>query len=791
MRRKSHPNPAKPCQIAPKPPFLPDPGHNRSKRPENAPSQPCGGGVLVLPKEGVPSAAPTWRVLEIAFGLGLFFWMPGAAAAQHIVVDAAQSHAVNSFRPPRALGGSIDRLRGGDTKQENEKNTERMLTDPVLKEMLGAGWGTVTYRQNTELMIEAWHWNARGTWSNAAKQEGYFTGSAEPTAEKIQHSWAYPLPHRGATKGDGNGWSRLTDGDLNSYWKTNPYLTRAYTGDDDSQHPQWVMIDLGAKTDVNAIKIAWANPYAKRYYVQFWTGETEPFYDGINKGTWQTFALGTVADGHGGTPTLKLVTDPIAVRYLRIWMTESSSTCDTHGADDKRNCVGYAINELYVGTLSAGGQFTDLVKHLPSRQQTVTWPSSVDPWHAASDLDYGRGDQIGLDFFFDCGITRGLPTMIPVAVLYTIPEDAANEIAYLYKRGYPISHIEMGEEADGQRVLPEDYATLYAQFAKAIHKLVPHAPLGGPSYEGTPADVDSWADANGRVSFTRRFVDYLKDHGQLQDFTFFSFEHYPCFNRSCTEWSSLYDEPQNVNQVIQAWHDNGLPPDVPFFMTEGNDLRDGGAGTVKSGLWLADYVGAMMTAGAGGTYYFHYMASQNRRSGGFLPIDENNHVTSYTPQYLAAQVITKEWAQPVDATHKLFKVSSDVKDSAGHTLVTAYALERPDKQWSILLINKDPDNDHAVRVTFADPVARHDRFFSGTVDRVVFGPAEYQWHADPVPPGGAPPARGSGRGRGGTTGHADPDGPPSHSTVAAAGADTLYQLPKASIIVLRGKLAAD
>jgi hypothetical protein len=735
------------------------------------------------------SAGMQWRVLEISFGIGVFFWLAGAASAQNIVVDAAPSHVVNTFSPLRALGGAIDRLglNGGRTKEENEKNTERLLTDPVLKELLGAGWGTVTYRQNTELMIEAWHWNARGTWSNASKQEGYFTGSAEATSERILHSWAYPLPHRGATLGDGNGWSRLTDGNPESYWKSNPYLTKAYTGEDDSLHPQWVMIDLGARVDVNAIRIAWAEPYAKHYYVQFWTGEQEPFYDGINKGTWQTFPMGTITDGRGGTSTLKLVNWKIPVRYLRVWMTESSNTCDTHGAEDKRNCVGYAINELYIGTLSADGQFTDVVKHLPSRKQTITWPSSVDPWHAASDLDYGRGDQIGFDFFFNCGVTRGLPAMIPIAILYAIPEDAANEIAYLYKRKYPISWIEMGEEPDGQRVLPEDYATLYIQFAKAIHRLVPGAPLGGPAFEGTPGDVDSWADANGRVSFLGRFVDYLKAHGRLQDFTFFSFEHYPCMDggRKCADWSSLYWEPAYVNHVIQAWKDNGLPSNIPFFMTEGNDLGEGGAGTVKSGLWLADYVGSMMAAGAAGTYFFHYIASDGRGGGAFLPIDQDNHVKSYSPQYLATQVITKEWVQPVDAIHKLYKVSSDVKDQAGNTLVTAYAVEWPDGQWSVMLANKDKDNDHSIKLTFSDPAATQNRFFSGAVDRVVFGPAEYQWHADPVPAGEAP-ARGGRRSWG--SGHADPDGPPSKSTVTAAGSGTLYRLPKASIVVLRGTL---
>lgn len=733
------------------------------------------------------------RIPGISLCMGLFLGLAGAARAQNIVVDAAPAHAVNSFSPPLALGGAIDRLgvNSGWTKEQQEKNTERLLTGPVLKELLGAGWGTVTYRQNTELMIEAWHWNSRGTWSNEAKQEGYFTGSAEPTDEKILHSWAYPLPHRGATMGDGNGWSRLTDGNLKSYWKSNPYLTKAYTGEDDSLHPQWVMIDLGAKVDVNAIKIAWADPYAKRYYVQFWTGELEPFYEGINKGAWQTFPMGTITDGKGGTPTIKLVSWKIPVRYLRIWMLESSNTCDTHGPEDPRNCMGYAINELYVGTVSGGGEFHDIVKHLPSRKQTITWPSSVDPWHAASDLDYGRGDQTGFDFFFNCGVTRGLPAMIPTALLYAIPEDAANEIAYLYKRKYPISWIEMGEEADGQRVLPEDYATLYIQFAKAIHKLVPEAPLGGPPFEGTPGDVDSWADANGRVSFLGRFVDYLKAHDHLQDFAFFSFEHYPCMDngRICADWSSLYWEPDFVNRVIQAWKDNGLPPNTPFFMTEGNDLGEGGTGTVKSGLWLADYVGSMMTAGASGTYYFHYIASLGRGDGGggFLPMDQEGHVKSYTPQYIATQVITKEWVQPVDAAHKLFKVASDVKDKDGHVLVTAYAVERPDGQWSVMLVNKDHDNDHEVKVKFADPLTNHDRFFAGTVDRVVFGAAEYQWHADPTPPGAAPGA-GGGRRRGWGNGHADPDGPPAKSTVSASGPDTLFQLPKASIIVLRGKL---
>ena len=105
-------------------------------------------------------------------------------------------------------------------------------------------------------------------------------------------------------------------------------------------------------------------------------------------------------------------------------MTQSSNTCDTHGSADSRNCVGYAIRELYLGTLAADGTFNDFLHHSPDQKQTLTYCSSVDSWHAPSDLYVApdrmeSGDQPGWDLFFTSGITRGLPAIIPVAMLYS------------------------------------------------------------------------------------------------------------------------------------------------------------------------------------------------------------------------------------------------------------------------------------------------------------------------------------------------------------------------------------
>ncbi|HSS99525.1 MAG TPA: discoidin domain-containing protein, partial [Terriglobales bacterium] len=333
-------------------------------------------------------------------------------SAQTVRVDTA--HPVKTVVPTEALGAGIDRI--------SIKATDKVFTEATMKQVLSAGWQTVTYRQNTELHVEAWHWNPNGKWSEPSGN-GYFVGSPTP-GENIRHSFGYFLPHRGFTRNDGtdaDGFSRITDGDLKTYWKSNPYLTKAFTGESDAEHPQWVIIDLANSHPVDAIRIAWAEPYAKRYLVQYWVGE-EPIKQ-PTKGNWITFESGSITNNTGGTVTLRLTDAPTPVRFLRILMTESSNTCDTHSASDPRNCVGYAINEIFLGTVSADGKFYDLVRHTNDPDQTATYCSSVDPWHTPADIS-DKNDQVGFDLFYTSGYTRGLPAMVPVAMLYATPEDS-------------------------------------------------------------------------------------------------------------------------------------------------------------------------------------------------------------------------------------------------------------------------------------------------------------------------------------------------------------------------------
>jgi hypothetical protein len=702
-----------------------------------------------------------WLVLK-RFNTGFALLMLVLPAfGQQVTVDITPGHSTNSFSPLRALGAGIDR---------DPLNSVDILYDPDhVRTMHRASWEPISYRLNTELSVQAWHWNPSGTWSDPSGR-GYFVGDANSSGD-IKRSFGYNLPHRGTSSnyGTSGGYSMLDDGDTSTYWKSDPYLDETYTGESNGLHPGWIIVDLGSRMGVNAIEILWGNPYATSYQVQYWTGD-----DAIGNqggGVWEDFPNGTITNGKGGLAKLKLSRKLLNVEFVRVLMMDSSNTCDSHGSSDRRNCLGFTVREVYLGDDSAG-QFTDLMHHSPDGSQTPTYGSSVDPWHAPKGIAKDDGEQPGFDLVYKSGLTRGLPMTIPVALLYDNPDNAVNEIAYIESRGYAINYVELGEEPDGQFVVPEDDAALYVQWADAIHKVDPKIKLAGPVFEGVNSDIQVWPDSKHNVSWFNRFLNYLRSHGHLGDLNVMTFEHYP-FDPCHLTWNDLYQEPALVRGIVKVWRDDGLPRNVPMQITESNLAFDTADQYMQpfGALWLADYAGSFLTAGGKALFYYQaetlpmYHGCGGWGTFGMFNVDANYNVTQNTAQFFSAQILNEEWVDPVDQAHFVYPASTDIKDSRGHVLVTAYSVQRPDKEWSLLLVNKDQSNPHSVVVEFQDSSKHH--YFRGTVKQVSFGADNYVWH------------------KSGQNGYANPDGP-AVSSDQSGGKGAEYVLPKASITVLRG-----
>jgi hypothetical protein len=685
-----------------------------------------------------------------------------------IDVDIAPGHVRNAIKPLSSIGAGVD--------SENNGAPELIYRPQNVQHLLTAGLGPISYRLYTELSVQDWHWNPQGTWSDPAGR-GYFTG--DPNGGSIFSSFGYRLPHRGFTHDQGNDddYGRLTDGDYASYWKSNPYLAEHFTGESDTLHPQWILIDLGSSKPIDAIRIWWANPYAVQYKVQYWTG-SDPIYSPGDGSSWKTFPSGGVTAGTGGTVTLQLAPSPQPHRYVRVFMTQSSGTCDSHGAGDMRNCLGYAAFELGLGTVDSNGNFNDLVVHRPDNQQTVTYVSSVDPWHASANRVTNQ-EQPGLDLVFQSGITRGLPATVPVSMLYGTPDDAAAEVAYLSRR-YAIAEIELGEEPDGQFIFPEDYGALYVQWAKRLRSVTP-LPLGGPVFQGVNSDVQAWPDARGDVSWLHRFLRYLAEHGQSANLNFMSFEHYPFGPCDVSPNADLLREPELVDRIVKQWHTDGLPAATPMAITELNfsasptySFQD-----IVGGLWWADFAGSFLEDGGKQVYLYQYAPEPLYRNSGYciswgeygLYVGRGNYtVRYYGSQYFASQLITQHWVddRASNALHSVYPAKSSIFDGSGRAIVTAYALGRPDGKYGVMLINKNSTATYRVAVRFHN--GQQALHYAGKVDIASIDPQQYQWHAD------------------GANSYAAPDGPLVTATVNA-GPNTAFTLPPDSLVVLAGNVS--
>ena len=640
-----------------------------------------------------------------------------------VTVSFIPGHAANRFIPSRALGAGVDGHSIGETV--------RQLSPANVKAMLSAGLKPLTYRLRTELAGEAWHWNPIGRWSDPAHGRGYWTSSSN-LGRPIHVCYGYRLPRRGNTIDQANddGYSRIDDGDVRTFWKSNPYLDEHFTGEKNSASPQWVMIDLGEPKPIDAIRILWSQPFATNYSIEFGEFVGEKDLSQRLPTEWHAFPQAGRVKGTGGNTLLKLADTPITVRYVRIVLHESSGTAPKNSRDI-RDRLGYAIREIYLGTLDDRGRFNDAIDHgLGRYKQTDIYVSSTDPWHRAIDRD-DQTEQPGFDFVFKTGLTNGLPLLVPVPVVYDTPENAAAEVRYLQARGYPVERIEMGEEPDGQFVNPEHFGTLYLQFEKAVHKINPALQLGGPSLQDIEQSQVPGRIEFGKAGWMRRFIEYLKRRGQLDKFTFFSFEWYP-FGDDC-EPQQLAEATQMLTDALNELQQGSLTHDIPWLMTEYGYSAFGARAEVDldGALLNADSVGRFLTMGGEAAYLYGYEASeiikeQECSSGNNMLFfrDDHGHIKKPTATYWGARLLTQQWVQPGDQTHEVYPAVSNVRNGNGDEMITSYAVHRPDGLWSVLLINKDPTRAYETSVVFRN-AAGATGAFDGRLDIFQYSSKQY------------------------------------------------------------------
>ena len=689
------------------------------------------------------------------------------AGQKPLVVSAIVSadHPANRCVPTRALGAGVD----GHEKGE----CARMFTDKNIVEMLSAGFGPLTYRLRTELAGEVWHWNPRGTWSDPVHQCGYWT-SDDSLGEPINVSYGYRLPRRGNTIDQANddGYSCVTDGDQDSFWKSNPYLDSHFTGESEDTHPQWVVIDLGSQKPVNAIRIHWGVPYAKQYKVEYWPGDDPMHLHADDDDDWQPFANANANNAHGGEELIRLAESPRQVRFVRVVMSHSSGT-SSEASDDIRDQLGFAIREIDLGKLDKTNHFRDYIRHARDRhRQTVIYVSSTDPWHRAEDIDYST-EQPGLDFILQSKLTNNLPVLVPVGLLYDTPENAAAEINYLLRRNYSLEGIELGEEPDGQWASPEDYAALYTGVARRLTSLNSQVKLGGPSLQNFEDQLLTWADSSGNRSWMNRFLKYVRGAGAR--FDFFSFEFYP-FDNICAEAApQLLETPKRLSAMLASLRADGVPTDIPWLMAEyGYSVFSGRVEVdIEGTLFTADTVGTFLNLGGAKAYLYgyepNYLQDELKCSWGnlmMLQLNPRNDQLNRLSAYYAAQLITKEWMQATNETHEIFPVTIDKKATLS-PVVTLYAVRRPDKKWALLAINKNRNRAARLNVQFKIPGAKEPVSFVGQVEVIQFSRAQYAWHDD------------------GPNGHPIRSIPPARFTREAS---SFYDLPPYSLTVLRGNV---
>jgi hypothetical protein len=583
----------------------------------------------------------------------------------------------------------------------------------------GGSWGDV------------YHWNGAGKYDS----EGRWV--PDNTTYKPGHMVVKYQPNYAAL--------RSVDNDKTTAWRSNP--------DTDSPDFQWLELDFGSKTTLDAVTIVWGNavdaswPYAGKFSVQYW--------DPASNRQWMPYSaaddawIDTTARklrGKGGTQGAKFT--PVTTQYLRLLMRESSA-----GKDGV-----YSVAEIKV---YGGG------KPVPTANTNVVASST----HLASTLEAKP-----LDFHFESFmefVNSFTPKAVPLVIVNFgtgTPQEAAAWVHYANKvKGYGIKFWEIGNEMEahwegGGPCNARDYARRFIAFYEAMKAEDPSITL-----IGTANGHESSSGLYDGQSYIQAFLNRLILVGKSHYLGGLSIHDYPQWGLKAQELLDSTPSRMASIAVTIASQLSKLPsPDkIPVWITEFNTsdhvIPDVSV-HLENGLWLTQYVCEFIRhfGNRGYTTLWNVMNGGNAindpKGGdhGYLQAEPGPYQYQERIDYWAMRMMACHWAMPGEARAHRFLDATCTQDR-----LVPYATLRPDGSLALLIVNKDPEKDFMASLNLQgfSPAAQAQGW--------KFDSTNYQWNITSKPY------------------HADPDKPPTVFILKAAGSSFSYTFPKYSLTVLK------
>ena len=632
---------------------------------------------------------------------------PLTAATATINIDASTT--VNTFIPIQVFGTN--------TAWGNFE-ADYLTIQPSLQ---SAGMRFMRYPGGSD--GDRFHWNGTGSYNN---------GAWVPDDTNYSRGFICAPINNGTSA---SGTSLITDGLTYTAWVSN--------ADTDFPNAQWLYIDTGGVA-VNQVQIWWAAPYAASFKVQYWNGPSWPYPWKATSNLWVDTSAGTVA----GTPGQQTVNfNSVTHDYIRILMLSSSGG----------PAAAYAVAEVKL--------FNGATQVTPgSTGATVSSTIPTSAWAGPINMDFEE--------FMDLCRSYNPPAE-PIIILNFgtgSPQEAAAWVHYAnIVKGYNIKYWEVGNELGGNWEIggplnSTDYGRRFIEYYNAMIAVDPGVKLLGPVYG--PGDASENLNTD---TYIKDFSQRLLSAGMGSALGGVSIHMYPGDGTDANTLASPSTWPASAAAIAAGT--TGIPnaSSLPVVMSEFNSDSSGSNLTVRlvNALFLVDWLGRYIEAFGTRAWANQFAAiGGGNQSGSPMycatcgnlgMFDGSPGPYQFLPyaSFYGMQMISGDWAIANDTrSHTMVYCTSTANTLDG------YADLRPDGHLSLIVVNKDPNNDCAGTVQIAGFTPQ------ASANTYSYSPANYQWLTTTAQPY-----------------HASPNTPPTQALFGGASNNFSYNFPSYSIMV--------